>query len=701
MLLAAATQSPIQFGPYLLTECIGQGGMAVVYKAVRQGPSGFTKVVVVKAMLPALSAQREFVAMFSGEARLMAQLSHPNIVQVHDFGVVDGIPYLVMEHLSGRNLSQLRSAIAARGQRMPVGCALAIAREMCHGLGYAHDFVDAEGRRRQIIHRDVSPSNVMVGRDGAVKLLDFGVAKIVGEFDYDVTQSFKGKYAYMSPEQVNHQPIDRRVDVFAAGVLLHELLTGKRLFAAETELETLQRVSAAQVVAPSVDNRDVPRALDIIVKKALARDPGERYMSGAAMAEALETLDALAWSRKRLAAYVAELFANDWMVVCEVCGKQVMPGAECGECGTAAPEVESPVAVDPEARAVSARQALMPLLNTMNTERNVVGDEGAAPAPTAGSDPLPLPPPPQASRRARPKLSVVRTPIAPPQNWPASPSPQAMTQPTPPNPSLAAVAAVAPKPMTQATPPNPSTPPPSLSTPPPDPAAETRVAPNPAAETVVARPLPQPAGPPHLFVVPRAEQTPVTPAVTPLPRPSPFSATRPVAPQPMFVMPPMPPAAPLPRPPRLVFYTTAAAAIGLVALVVALLIQHPVPADAPSLAPPATLEPPPPPTVRTVQLPAPTASPRPPTIPAAVPEPAVEPIAPSAPPRTPIKAGIPLGTASREAPRLAPLGSPIVRASSHHRPSRPRPAASAAVAPAEPERTVKEGRIVDPFAGLK
>src|SRR3954451_25376166 len=143
---AVASTAPIQFGPYLLTECVGQGGMAVVYKATRHGPSGFEKTVVIKAMLPALTSQREFVAMFSGEARMMAALAHPNIVQVHDFGVVDGIPYLAMEYLPGRNLSQLRAAMTARGQRLPVGAALAIARDMCHGLGYAHDFVDADGR---------------------------------------------------------------------------------------------------------------------------------------------------------------------------------------------------------------------------------------------------------------------------------------------------------------------------------------------------------------------------------------------------------------------------------------------------------------------------------------------------------------------------------------------------------------------------
>ncbi|HWE26821.1 MAG TPA: protein kinase, partial [Polyangia bacterium] len=433
MIFAAATRSPIQFGAYLLTECVGQGGMAVVYKATRQGPSGFEKTVVVKAMLPTLTAQKEFVSMFSAEARLMAQLTHPNIVQVHDFGVVDGIPYLAMEYLPGRNLSQLRAAVDASCLRVPLGAALAIVREVCHGLGYAHDFVDSEGRKRQIIHRDVSPSNVMVCRDGSVKLLDFGVAKIVGEFDYDVTQSFKGKYAYMSPEQVNHKPIDRRVDVFAAGVVLHELLTGKRLFAAGTELETLQRVSAAKVVAPSVDNREVPRVLDTIVKKALAKDPSERYMSGAQMAEALDSLDSMIWPRKRLAAWLNELFARDWTITCDVCGKPVLAGGECGECGTAAPDGASPsVSLNSAQSPVvnEAQAALAPIFSSVNTERNVVGAQTIenAPAAEAPDEPLPLPPLPLShSKKSRAQLSVVRTPLPPPLVEPDTAEHQAPT----------------------------------------------------------------------------------------------------------------------------------------------------------------------------------------------------------------------------------------------------------------------------------
>ncbi|MGZ3406380.1 MAG: protein kinase domain-containing protein, partial [Polyangia bacterium] len=570
---------------------------------------------------------------------------HPNIVQVHDFGVVDGIPYLAMEYLSGRNLSQLRAAVAARGQKMPVGFALAVAREMCHGLGYAHAFVDSEGKRRQIIHRDVSPSNVMVGRDGSVKLLDFGVAKIVGEFDYDLTQSFKGKYAYMSPEQVNHQPIDRRVDVFAAGILLHELLTGKRLFAAQTELETLQRVSAAQVVAPSVDNREVPRALDAIVKKALARDPNERYASGGELAEALETLDALAWPRKRVAAFVAELFANDWMVVCEVCGKQVMPGEECSECGTAAPETEAPVALDPDAekRALSARQALRPLLESHTDRNEVAAGEGALPAlPAGASEPLPLPPPPIVSRKpVKPKLSLVRTPLPPIEA--SVPKPEDRTEEN-----------VAPPVHV-----------------PDDDRASLSASGEIHRETPIIDPASfPPPGPPRLFVVPQPERTP-------LPPPSPFATPRPAGPQPLFVVPPTPSGSTirLTKAPRLVWYTTAAAAIGLVALGFALLVSHPAPSDTTALAPP----------------PAPAGAP----VAAPVTPP---PVAPLAVVKTP---------AIEIHPTTAPAPPPVVAAPVAHTPPRrhpPRPHVAAAPVPptpSEPERTVKEGRIVDPFAGQK
>jgi serine/threonine protein kinase len=384
MLFPRPASEPITVGPYTLSELIGQGGMAVVYKAKRQGPAGFEKNVVVKAMLPGLIDRKELVDLFRAEAKLSAQLNHPNIVQVNDFGVADDVPYLVMEFLNGRNLTQLRGALEASSGgapgKLPIGAALAIARDMCHALGYAHDFVDSEGKRRQIIHRDVSPSNVMLCRDGMVKLLDFGVAKVAGQFEAEVTQSFRGKYAYMAPEQVNRQAIDRRVDVFAAGIVLHEMLTGKRLFAASNELETLERVAHARVVAPSVDNPEVPRKLDALVKKALSRDPAQRFSSGREMAEALEELNAKAWSRRKLASWLTQLFPEAFTVTCEVCGKQVVPADECAECGTFAPSQETDVA-----------PISMPSI------------------PAIDSQPLPLPPPPDSGKVAR--LQVVRTPV--------------------------------------------------------------------------------------------------------------------------------------------------------------------------------------------------------------------------------------------------------------------------------------------------
>ena len=237
-----------RFGAYLLTDCIGQGGMAVVYRAKREGWSGFEKTVVIKAMLPTLAAHREHVDRFIAEAKIQAQLSHPGIVQVHDFGVFQGTPYLVMEHLGGVNLSQLLNALAQARQKMPVAAALVIATQMCHALGYAHNFRDSTGARRQIIHSDVSPSNVMVCRDGSVKLLDFGVAKVIDACDYDTSATVQGKYPYMSPEQINRLPVDRRADVFAAGIVLHEMLSSRRLFAAASDFETLRRIDACEEI---------------------------------------------------------------------------------------------------------------------------------------------------------------------------------------------------------------------------------------------------------------------------------------------------------------------------------------------------------------------------------------------------------------------------------------------------------------------
>ena len=279
-------------GPYRLLEELVQGGMAVVYRARLRGGEG--RDVVVKSMLPHLVKVPALVQMFEAEARLTMQLRHPNIVRVENHGVHAGTPYLTMELLDGRNLSQLRLALVRSKRRMPVSIAVRIAHDLAVALGCAHAFVDRGGRRMQIIHRDVSPSNVMVERDGTVKLLDFGVARLSSEAGHIITQSLKGKFAYMAPEQVNQTPIDRRCDVFAAGIVLHELLTGRRLFATKDELETLRRVSVAEAAPPSALNPAVPPALDRVVMRALSLRASDRYDSGDDLACALSSLGPLA-----------------------------------------------------------------------------------------------------------------------------------------------------------------------------------------------------------------------------------------------------------------------------------------------------------------------------------------------------------------------------------------------------------------------
>ena len=280
---------PMRFGPYLLRECIGAGGMAAVYKGRRRDPSGFETPVVVKALLPEHRRNPSYVRMFKEEARLSAQLTHANVVRVHGFGAVGDTPYLEMEDLSGWNLEQVWSALASRGRRLPVAIALTLIAEACRGLAYVHGFVDDAGVRRPIIHRDVSPANVMICRDGSVKLVDFGLARETRGETIEI-DTFLGKLAYMSPEQLDRRQLDRRADVFALGVTLHELLTGQRLFAADNNVATLQRLQTLIVEPPSRVNPEVPAALDVIVLRALERDPGRRYQSAGEMLAALDGL---------------------------------------------------------------------------------------------------------------------------------------------------------------------------------------------------------------------------------------------------------------------------------------------------------------------------------------------------------------------------------------------------------------------------
>jgi serine/threonine protein kinase len=280
---------PIQFGKYTLFERIGRGGMADVYKGRVSGPQGFERTFVVKRILPHLSDDPTFIKMFVEEAKLSARLAHPNIVQIFELGAVEGEYFISMEYIRGRDLSETMRAIwKTMGPPRPELVAY-IGREACRALSYAHSLADERGRPLGMIHRDVSPSNIMMSYEGAVKLLDFGIAKALGEAP-ETTKSgtMKGKYAYMAPEQTEGDDVDHRIDIFSCGIVLHEVLTGRRLFKGQNDVLTIERVRRCEVPPPSAQNPMVPPELDAIILKALARDRDKRWATAADMADALD-----------------------------------------------------------------------------------------------------------------------------------------------------------------------------------------------------------------------------------------------------------------------------------------------------------------------------------------------------------------------------------------------------------------------------
>jgi len=289
--VATQLSEPIQFGKYTLFERIGRGGMAEVYKGRIQGPAGFERVFVVKRILPHLSDDQSFIKMFVEEAKLSARLNHPNIVHIFELGAVEGEYFISMEYIRGHDLSETMRAIwKALGPPRPELVAY-IGREACRGLAYAHNLTDENGRPLGMIHRDVSPSNVMLSYEGAVKMLDFGIAKALGDSaDQSKNGTLKGKYAYMAPEQTEGENVDNRSDIFAMGIVLHEVLTGRRLFKGQTDVQTIERVRRCEVPPPSASNPAIPRELDQIIFRALQRDPARRWSNAADMADALDDI---------------------------------------------------------------------------------------------------------------------------------------------------------------------------------------------------------------------------------------------------------------------------------------------------------------------------------------------------------------------------------------------------------------------------
>ncbi|HSS45774.1 MAG TPA: protein kinase, partial [Thermoanaerobaculia bacterium] len=288
---SVSASGPDRFGQYEILERIAAGGMAELYKARRSGVEGFQKIVAIKKILPHLADNEEFITMFADEAKLAAQLNHPNIVHIFDLGKIEAGGYFIaMEFVEGRELQAILQSAREFGAPLPAPLAVHIAAKVASALDYAHRRRDADGRDLNIVHRDVSPPNILISYEGDIKLCDFGIAKAASKASQTQSGALKGKVQYMSPEQAWGQSIDSRSDLFSLGAVLFEMLTEQKLFRGDTDLGVLENVRAAQVVAPSTINPEVPKSLDAIVLKALARDAHDRYASASDMLRDLEAV---------------------------------------------------------------------------------------------------------------------------------------------------------------------------------------------------------------------------------------------------------------------------------------------------------------------------------------------------------------------------------------------------------------------------
>jgi eukaryotic-like serine/threonine-protein kinase len=305
-------REPVPFGRYLLLERVDVGGMAEVFAARVTDGEGAGRLVAVKRLLPTLAEDPASVAMFLDEARIAVQLDHPSIARVDDLGQHGATYYIAMEYVPGRPLKAVMEALATRGERLALPLCALVAVRMLAALEHAHARCDGAGRPLGIVHRDVSPQNVLLSFEGEVKLIDFGLAHAGERGARQEPGVVRGKAAYLSPEQARGLPVDARSDLFSAGVVLHELLTGRRLFGAPSDLLALERVLEAPVPSPRAARPEVPVPLAAAVLASLEREPGRRPASAAALAAALapfarEPAEAAA----ELAQLMGELFPRE------------------------------------------------------------------------------------------------------------------------------------------------------------------------------------------------------------------------------------------------------------------------------------------------------------------------------------------------------------------------------------------------------
>jgi serine/threonine protein kinase/CheY-like chemotaxis protein len=339
-----------RFGQYRLEERVAVGGMAEVWRASMSGLEGFRKTVAIKKILPHLADNEDFVAMFIDEAKIAAQLNHENLVEIYDLGKIDSDYFIAMEFVDGKDLRSILNCLRRVGQRMPLGLALFIAAKTAGALEYAHTRRDAQGEPLGLVHRDVSPRNILIGYGGNIRLCDFGVAKAVSSVVQTEIGALKGKLQYMSPEQASGARVDARSDIFSLGSVLFELVTGRRLFVEDTEISLLEAVRRGVVDEPQEVEPSLPEDLNRVLLKALEKDPADRYQGAGAMQRELEDMLYTLGSKptqKALGQWVCDLFdrmprSDDEEVPVEVATATAVPSSSDtvagheGEAATAA-----------------------------------------------------------------------------------------------------------------------------------------------------------------------------------------------------------------------------------------------------------------------------------------------------------------------------------------------------------------------------
>jgi serine/threonine protein kinase len=411
---AGHQRSDTRLGAYEIIRRLARGGMAELFLARTVGPNGFEKVVALKKILPKYTERQKYISLFCDEARLAASLNHANIVQVYDIGLDSGNYFFAMEFLHGQDVRSILHRAWREGEKMPIRFAVQIATQVAAALHYAHEMKRPDGSVVDIVHRDVSPSNIIVTYDGAVKLLDFGVAKAATRTVKTRTGTLKGKISYMSPEQAKGAPVDRRSDIFSLGIVLWEMVTTSRLFRGENDLATLQQIINVPPKRASEARPDCPPELERILVKALSQDITQRYQTTDELLHELEAFQReadIGPSATALSVYVSELFAPEIAAWNEAKASGVPLGEHLTHIGDLTePVLESEFIEAMDLPAMLAREEALAADDDDDDDDDDEDDQSTV-----------VPPPPP----VRPKTASTRTPTPPiPSRPPTMPPPR-------------------------------------------------------------------------------------------------------------------------------------------------------------------------------------------------------------------------------------------------------------------------------------